>query len=169
MDRRREMKKLPYGIFWLPPVSSTKNYNDPTQWAVWANPLSLHITGVVARCSWELIEPVEGTYNWEYIDSIKAAAHAGGFYWELAIMCNQGSNAAYPFYPSWVQGDGAALVTIHDNSGTAVTNLASWDPVFQAKWGAFLVALAARYDDNDAWLSAVQMTGPGRQGELYDC
>src|SRR5882757_6106876 len=43
-----------------------------------------------------------------------------------------------------------------------------WDPVFQAKWGAFIQAFAARYG-NAANLAYVVMGGPGRRAESYFC
>ncbi len=43
-----------------------------------------------------------------------------------------------------------------------------WDPVFQAKWGAFIQALAARYGSAPN-LAYVVMGGPGRRAESYFC
>ena len=43
-----------------------------------------------------------------------------------------------------------------------------WDPVFQAKWGAFVQAFAARYG-NAPNLAYVVMGGPGRRAESYFC
>jgi hypothetical protein len=43
-----------------------------------------------------------------------------------------------------------------------------WDPVFQAKWGAFIQALAARYGSAPN-LAYVVMGGPGRRAESFFC
>ena len=43
-----------------------------------------------------------------------------------------------------------------------------WDPVFQAKWGAFIQAFAARYGSAPN-LAYVVMGGPGRRAESYFC
>jgi len=43
-----------------------------------------------------------------------------------------------------------------------------WDPIFQAKWGAFVQELAARYGNNPT-VAYVVIGGPGRREESFFC
>jgi hypothetical protein len=42
----------------------------------WARLHALHLNTVLAPVSWELIEPTEGRFNWQSVDSMLAAARA---------------------------------------------------------------------------------------------
>ena len=158
------VKNLPYGIFWLPAVATSAK-QDPTDWRAWKNG---HIVGVVARLSWEYVEPSEGQYNWAYLDAINELTQNAGILWEIEIACGAQDGVSTPFYPSWVVTDGAKTVTLHSDQGHPSTICVPWDPVFQAKWHAFIAALGARYDAVEN-LRAVQMTGVGRDSECYFC
>ncbi|MBV8101328.1 MAG: beta-galactosidase [Verrucomicrobia bacterium] len=158
------VKNLPYGIFWLPAVATSAS-QDPTDWRAWKNG---HVVGVVARLSWEYLEPSEGQYNWAYLDAVNESAQNAGILWEIEIACGAKDGADTAFYPSWVVTDGAKTVTLHSNTGVPATICVPWDPVFQAKWQALIRALGARYDTAEN-LRAVQMTGVGRDGECYFC
>jgi hypothetical protein len=83
--------------------------------------------------------------------------------------------------------DGATIVAVNSSSHVTISAPATasatgvaivtariepmplpWDPVFQAKWGAFIQALAARYRSAPN-LAYVVMGGPGRRAESFFC
>lgn len=156
------MKSGPSGIYYLAPMSSTANPDDPTSWPIFGGTeVSSHLIGAAGRQTWEQLEPSEGVYNWTYLDALQAQANQWGYQWEITIGCGVD-------FPSWVTAAGAQTVTVHDNNGSAVTICVPWDLVFQAKWQSMIAALGARYD-SDPNLRMVQMTGCGRQGECFFC
>jgi|HubBroStandDraft_6_1064221.scaffolds.fasta_scaffold411102_1 hypothetical protein len=177
------VKNLPYGIFFLPAVSTSSNYDDPNpnnnpDWnlGAWNNP---NVIGVVARISWEYLEPHEGQFVFDptspyyqannYLDTIEQYAHQYGKLWEIEIVCgSDGPDNDTPFYPSWVKGDGAQTHMIHDDNGLGFTICIPWDPIFQAKWHALINAVAAKYD-GIGLLRTVWMTGVGRDAECFFC
>ncbi len=82
---------------------------------------------------------------------------------------------------------GATIITVNSSSNVTISAPATqsatglviitaqikpmplpWDRVFQAKWGAFVQALAARYG-NATNLAYVVMGGPGRRAESFFC
>jgi hypothetical protein len=159
-------KNLPYGIFWLPPVSASFQQDTPSNWACWNAPYNAHLVGVVARESWEELEPTQGTFKFStYLGSVASLAKANGFYFEIEIPTGQAANGK-AFWPSWLTGLGMQTVTLHNPDGSGVTVPLPWDPVFLSQWQALINAIGAQYDGN-VYLRVVQMTGPGRQGELF--
>jgi len=156
------LKLEPFGIYYLAPGSSTQHPRNPNTWNCWNYPENQHLQGVVARVDWAVLEPSNGVYNWQYLDTIQGLAQAGGFFWEILVQCGDSQ------YPAWVTAAGAKTVTLHSNSGSPATICQPGDPIFQSAWRTFIAALGARYD-SDQNLVIVQMTGVGRAGECFFC
>jgi hypothetical protein len=68
------------------------------------------------------------------------------------------------YTPDWVYAAGATKYNLQDGSHLSMP--LPWDPLFQAKWLAFVRALGARYDGNPA-LGYVVMSGFGQIVETY--
>jgi hypothetical protein len=174
------VKSLPYGIYWLRPVCMSGDglYDNPHKWAVWNDPYSAHIVGVVARVSWEELEPQDGVYRWDYLDAVDSLCGPnGGFYYQISVHCGmyKKDQVTNQFWPQWLATEGCQIITLHDTTttpeypdGIPVQIPVPWDPVFQAKWQAFITARGARYDGK-YYLHSVQMAGCGRQASLYLC
>jgi hypothetical protein len=155
------VKTLPWGIYNLPGVSRTSKPDDPNTWAAWSNS---HVAGVCARQSWEQLEQTEGVFSWKYLDAVDANATKSLKYYEITIEA--GADKGHQNWPNWLLTDSVPTVTLHDDNGYPVTVPLPWDPTFQAKWQVLVKALGNRYDGKQ-YFHCVQMTGPGRGGELF--
>jgi hypothetical protein len=153
-----QIKDAMSGIAWLPGTSTSKHPYDPSKWGVWT--ISV-IPSVVARVSWEELEPADGVYNFTYINTLQTLAKQYGKQWKLAV--HTGANTTHTYYPTWLVAEGAKTVTL---PGSHVTIVLPWDQTFLAKWQSFIAKLGASYD-SDPLMRAVQMYGVGRQGECY--
>jgi hypothetical protein len=154
------VKSLPWGIYCLPGrVSTSKRPQKPADWQAWENP---HLLGVVARESWEQLEPSDGKFNFgAFLDQVATLAVNKKKF--LQISVSSGADALNQFWPSWLRSAGVQFITF-PSSGLTVP--APWDPIFQAKWRGLIDALGSRYD-NKSYLHCVEMQGPGRAGELF--
>ena len=146
------------GIAWLPGTSTSKNPDDPSKWGVWT--ISV-IPSVVARVTWEELEPADDVYNFNYIETLQTLAKQYGKQWKLAV--HTGATTTYTDYPKWLVAEGAKTVTLPNSH---VTIVLPWDQTFLAKWQSFIAKLGVSYD-SDPLMRAVQMYGVGRQGECY--
>jgi hypothetical protein len=119
---------------------------------------------LLVRIAWAYLEPKEGQFNWQTIDTIVARYAPKGYKLSLDITCKETTGKPTPYAtPQWVEKDGAKGQIV----GTWGTN--NWepdynDPVFLAKWTAFQRAMAARYDGAE-WLQDVTTGSIGDWGE----
>lgn len=149
----------------LPPVLTNQIVKNPGKgWVVYSRnqPLSrfpqkaLAMASVaVWRWAWAEIEPQENVFDWRQIDEALTQCSSYG------LKCNFGietANSTAPIgyvTPKWVFDAGALGVEIRkprspNNLAIATNQIVPQfdDPVFLAKYAAFLKALAARYDGN---------------------
>ena len=129
--------QVPRGIFSL---SATGNAaNDDAL----ANP---DVTGMSIRQSWAQLEPVEGEFDWSFLDSEVARASAAGKAVLLRIATQSGK-------PAWVttaiQNAGGTFFTF-ENDGVSLTIPVFWDPTYLAKKKAMIAALGAHFTNNSA-------------------
>jgi hypothetical protein len=153
-----QIKDAMSGIAWLPATSTSEHPDDPSKWGVWTVSA---IPSVVARVTWEELEPADGVYNFNYIKTLQTLAKQYGKQWKLAV--HTGATTTHTYYPTWLVAEGAKTVTL---PGSHVTLVLPWDQTFLAKWQSFIATLGASYD-SDPLMQAVQMYGVGRQGECY--
>ncbi len=113
----------------------------PIPQAVLSDP---NVDGIALRATWDQIETADGVYDWTYLDTqIGAAANAGK---KVALGIAAGTAT-----PAWVYAEGASpFQYIDDTSPQTQTIPVPWDPVFLAKWEAFVGALGNRYASNPA-------------------
>ena len=141
---------VPRGVFCLLPKGQGSGH-DPF---VYSDP---DVDGISVRQSWGDLEPVEGAYNWTYLDNVTARAAAAGKAVLLRIGTGGGDIALGGNCPTWVMQavaaepipDSQKFYTFHD-SQRSVTIAVFWDPVWLAKKTAMITALGARYANNPA-------------------
>lgn len=108
------------------------------------------VDGIALRTHWDSLETGDGTYNWSFLDRNIASAAAAGK--KVSISVSPGA-----YTPSWVYAAGAKGFAF-TNNGAQKTIPVPWDPVYLAKWTAFVRALGARYAGNPA-VAEVKITG----------
>jgi len=114
-----------------------------------------YVKGIFVALNWNSIEATEGIYNWTLIDSVLEQAAASEKLVTIGVM------AGYNI-PSWVYTDGAKSFKFLWDKPTTTPAICSvqsipvpWDPVFLAKWQAFVGALGARYSSNTTLVSVM--------------
>lgn len=116
------------------------------------------------RIPWAALEPQEGKFNWQTIDTAVARWAAKGYKFSLDITCKETMGKKMPYAtPQWVSRAGA--------KGKMVQSWGSdnWepdynDPVFLEKLNNFHRAMAAKYDGAE-WLQDVTTGSIGEWGE----
>jgi Domain of unknown function (DUF4832)/Beta-galactosidase len=122
------------------------------------------------RLAWSYLEPREGEFNWEFIDTMIEKWTANGLGIAFRISCKETSTDRIEQQyatPLWVKEAGAKGG--HYVKGEPVGPEAPWepqydDPVFLEKLERFLAAFAARYDSKP-WLRYVDIGSIGDWGE----
>lgn len=130
---------LRYGIFQK--MHYPERVNNPTR-----NIENIYISGVEFIFNWAELEPEEGKFQWDLIDSVVAPwAQAGKrVILSLRTVQESGQNPTQPSAtPPWVFESGADGFQL-DGTNYPVY----WDPVFLAKYERFVSAFASRYDGN---------------------
>lgn len=127
-----------------------------------------YASGTVIYVPWRMMEPEEGAYRWDRMDSLMAPWIAAGKRCILRVCPARREVAT----PEWVFKAGARHVAqrgmqthSQDDMGYINKFPVYWDAVFQGKYGNFIKALAARYDDSPH-VEAVQMA-LGKWGESF--
>ncbi len=116
-----------------------------------------YIEGVLLGYNWNQIETSDGVYNWSLVDNQVALVGAAGKVATIAI-------AAGVETPGWVYNEGAQSFNVVWDKAWGFTPCSNqripipWDPVFLAKWQAFVTAFGARYDTNPT-VASVKLTG----------
>ena len=118
--------------------------------------------GVNPLFTWAELEPLEGAYNWAPVDEVLDNAHAHGRKVAPRVYTNAGDFDQAT--PDWVFDAGAAGYTLGD--GSVTWQPVPTDPVFAAKFGAFLAALGARYNGNPDIEFFQTNAGMGAYGEM---
>jgi hypothetical protein len=141
-----------------PTCSNVRNMTNSPGWT------NTHTQGVLVRTIWQVVEPSEGVYYWDFIDAGAAAAASSGKCWGLLIDAGEGT-------PQWVYDAGATkwlFQTGYDQSHNPTYNYQPlpWETIYQTKWNAFVAAVGARYD-GDTNLKWVILEGFGRQAESF--
>ena len=119
----------------------------PTPDDLLANP---DVTGVSLIVSWEQLEPVEGVFDWRYLDAeIQRVAAAG----KRVFLRYRLSGLRTP---DWVFQSGAATFSFvnrnpyHATYGQRITIPLFWDPIFVEKKKQTIAAIGARYAGHPA-------------------
>jgi hypothetical protein len=136
---------------------------DPTQ-----EPPELRspwIYGLSWRFKWRTIEPHQGQYRWDLIDSALAVTGQSGK--KAMLRITAGINS-----PDWVYQAGARpfafrnLDLAHPEHYPARLRMPiPWDDVYLAAWEAFIHTFGKRYNGHPH-IYSIQMTGGGHIGEM---
>lgn len=70
----------------------------------WAKLKAMHLNTVLAPVSWELIEPVEGRYDWSSVDAMLKAARANDLK-IVVLWFGAWKNSMSTYVPAWVKRD----------------------------------------------------------------
>ena len=102
-------------------AASSADYMAPH----WARLRAMHLNTVLAPVSWELIEPVEGRYDWSSVDSMLKAARANDL--KLVILWfGAWKNSMSTDVPSWVKRDQARFPRAELPNGQGVEILSTF-------------------------------------------
>lgn len=102
-------------------AASSADYMAPH----WARLRAMHLNTVLAPVSWELIEPVEGRYDWSSVDTMLKAARANDL--KLVILWfGAWKNSMSTYVPSWVKRDQARFPRAELPNGQGVEILSTF-------------------------------------------
>jgi len=131
------------GIFTHTRRSARKNETGSSEVEAWAhNP---YIAGTQLSYSWAELEPREGDYQWQLIESDMAPwARAGKKCWIEIATANKRdkADAGGRGTPEWVFNKGVPKVK-NDNTASYPV---FWNQQYIALWGKFVRALAKKFD-----------------------
>jgi len=113
---------------------------------------------IYLRLGWSFLEPEEGKFNWELIDTVIQKWTAKGYNMSFRITCKETGSLVFAT-PEWVMKAGAK------GSFRKETKSGNWepdygDPVFLEKLENFHRAFAARYADKP-WLEYIDIGSIG--------
>jgi beta-galactosidase GanA len=128
---------VPQGVF-----SITVGGKEPQE-EVLANP---NVDGVTLRYDWASLEPIEGVFDFSYLDTNVASVAAAGKKVLLRISTQTGK-------PKWVTSavkNAGGLFFRFVSDGTNVSIPVFWDPTFLRKKTAMIAALGNHFGNNPA-------------------
>ena len=105
---------------------------------------------IYLRVPWSFLEPKEGEFNWSLFDTPAQRWIAKGKQIAIRVSCCE--SWLRDATPKWVQDAGAKGIEFEEGKGPTPGG-SLWepdyqDPIFLAKLGNFLAAMARRYDGN---------------------
>jgi hypothetical protein len=114
-----------------------------------------NIAGLTFRTSWADIEPTEGNFVWEKLDTVFNNAETNGKWVELVLIPGFGT-------PAWaLQGVQTATFSVIYGPGQGQHLLLPlpWDQTYLSRWFAFLQAVSDRYQNRSSFLK-IAADGP---------
>jgi hypothetical protein len=117
---------------------------------------------IYLRLGWSFLEPEEGKFNWELIDTVINKWTAKGYNISFRITCKETDNLVFAT-PEWVKKAGAKG-SFREESRNKNWEPDYGDPVFLAKLENFHKAFAARYAGK-TWLEYIDIGSIGEWGE----
>lgn len=146
----KAFSEVPRGVFCLLPNGQGNRPNP----LIYSNP---DVDGISVRQHWADLEPIEGVYDWRFLDEVTARAAAAGKAVLLRVGTGGGDIALGGYCPTWVMDAVAAeplpasqKFYTFNHDGRSVTIAVFWDPVWLAKKTAMITALGARYASHPA-------------------
>ena len=104
------------------------------------------VDGVGIRQDWRDLEPTEGVYNWEFLDSQVARVAAAG----KKVLLRINTQFAKPDWVTTAVTDAGGAFFTFDKDGVPTTIPVFWDPTFLAKKKVMIAALGAHFTKNTA-------------------
>ena len=93
----------------------------------WAKLRAMHLNTVLAPVSWELIEPVEGQYDWSSLDAMLRDARAADLKLVL-LWFGAYKNSMSTYVPGWVKRDQTRFPRAAQPNGQSVEILSTFAP-----------------------------------------
>jgi beta-galactosidase GanA len=93
----------------------------------WAKLRAMHLNTVLAPVSWELIEPVEGRYDWSSLDAMLRDARANDLKLVL-LWFGAYKNSMSTYVPGWVKRDQMRFPRAAQPNGQSVEILSTFGP-----------------------------------------
>ncbi len=128
---------VPHGVFSLSPAGVACRdtvLNNPS------------VDGIGIRQNWKDLEPIEGVYKWDFLDSEVARAAAAG----KMVLLRINTQFSKPVWVTEaVEQSGGTFFTF-DKDGVSTTIPVFWDPTFLEKKTAMIAALGAHFTGNSA-------------------
>jgi len=91
----------------------------------WPRLKAMHLNTVLAPVSWELVEPVEGKFDWTSLDALLRDARAHEL--KLVILWfGAWKNSMSTYVPSWVKRDQARFPRVQQADGSSVEILSAF-------------------------------------------
>lgn len=116
------------------------------------------------RWYWNTIEPQQGQYRWDIIDSALAQAEKHGQRLAIRIMPYAGQEGSIEPLPEWYRNSGARRANKATDKDGAVWQPDFSDPLYLKYWGDLVAAAGKRYDGNPN-LDSVDVSSIGYWGE----
>ena len=124
------------------------------------------VSVVYYRVGWSTIEPEEGQYNWDILDSKINNCARRGKKFAFGIMNVCISSPKEYVTPKWVFDAGAEYYVYEKTDGSRQI-IPEWtDPIFLEKLNNFIKALAERYDGNEN-IAYIDIRSYGSYGEQH--
>jgi len=118
------------------------------------------------RTNWDNIEPIEGQYNWAYLDEKIDFYSQKGKKFAFGIACASSSSTKQYLTPKWVFDAGAQYYTAKINENLTQIIPVWTDEIFLEKLNNFITALAERYDGNPN-IAYIDIRSYGNWGEQH--
>jgi beta-galactosidase GanA len=122
----------------------------------WARLRRMHLNTVLAPVSWELIEPEEGRFRWESVDSLINSARANDLRLVL-LWFGAWKNSMSTYVPSWVKRDQTRFPRAQLPSGQSVEILSAFSSATREADGHAFAALLEHIKALDAQRNTVLM------------
>jgi hypothetical protein len=129
--------QVPRGVF------SLSSAGVACQETVLSNP---SVDGVGIRQNWRDLEPTEGIYDWDFLDSQVARVAAAG----KKVLLRINTQFAKPDWVTTAVTNAGGVFFTFDKDGVPTTIPVFWDPTFLAKKKAMIAALGAHFTKNAA-------------------
>ena len=118
------------------------------------------------RLDWNLIEPREGEFQWQYLDDNINFCSSHGKKFAFGIMPANTSSASQFVTPEWVFTAGSQSILYEESNGNLVQAPVWNDPVYLSKMQGLINALAHRFDGNP-YIAYIDARNCGNWGEWH--
>jgi beta-galactosidase GanA len=122
----------------------------------WARLRQMHLNTVFAPVYWELIEPVEGRFNWGSVDSLIRSARASDLKLVL-LWFGAWKNSMSTYVPAWIKRDQARFPLAQQPNGEGLQILSAFAPATRDADSRAFTALMAHLKATDQDTSTVLM------------
>jgi hypothetical protein len=92
---------------------------------IWKRMAEANLNTVIATASWELIEPEEGTFNFDHVDSMIMGARKEGLRL-VVIWFGSWKNSRSTYVPSWVKLNQERFPLVKDENGNILNILSTF-------------------------------------------